>query len=179
MLGGALGSSIPIFQRLFANRGEKVSNVAFQVELPALNGLSTAQLIDVRLKYEDTFTRFRNRLRVFLEECIRQRVARPEDVRAKLKADLIDGELEELRSDLEQAGQALKRKSAYALSLNTYDNSRSCDRNYHTCRRLWFSRDGDGHLAGRGSIEIRRREDQNPVRRHVFSATGRSTFAVT
>jgi hypothetical protein len=45
-LGGAFGSSIPIFQKLLANRGEKISNVAFQVELPALDGLSTAQLID-------------------------------------------------------------------------------------------------------------------------------------
>jgi hypothetical protein len=111
-LGGAFGSSIPIFQKLLANRGEKISNVAFQVELPALDGLSTAQLIDIRLKYEDTFARFRKRLQSFLEECIRQGITRPEDIRAKLKADLIDGELEELRSDLKQAEEALRRKTA-------------------------------------------------------------------
>lgn len=118
-LGGAVGSSLPIFQKLLANRDEKVSNVALQIELPALDGLSTAQLIDVRLEYRDTFTRFRERLQSFLEECVRQGIANPEDIRAKLKADLIDGELKQLRSDLKQAEEALKRKSVYALSLST------------------------------------------------------------
>jgi hypothetical protein len=118
-LGGAVGSSLPIFQKLLANRDEKLSNVAFQVELPALDGLSTEQLIDVRLEYKDTFARFRMRLQSFLEECVRQGIVKPEDIRSKLKADLIDGELKELRSDLKQAEEALKRKSAYALSLST------------------------------------------------------------
>lgn len=118
-LGGAFGSSLPIFQKLLTNRDEKLSNIAFQVELPALDGLSTAQLIDVRLEYKDTFTRFRNRLQLFLEECVQQGIAKPEDIRAKLKAELIESELVELRSDLKQAEEALKRKSAYALSLST------------------------------------------------------------
>lgn len=117
--GGAFGSSIPIFQRLLANRGEGVSNVAFEVGLPALDGLSTAQLIDVRLEYADSFARFRKHLQSFLEECIRQGVASPADIRAKLKADLIDAELEELKSNLKQAEDALKLKSAYALTLST------------------------------------------------------------
>jgi hypothetical protein len=117
--GGTFGSTIPMFQRLLANRGEKVSNVAFKVELPALDGLSTAQLIEVRLRYEDSFNRFRKRLGLFLEECVRQGVTGPPDIRAKLKADLIDGELEELKWNLEQAEKSLKRKSMYALTLGT------------------------------------------------------------
>jgi hypothetical protein len=117
--GGALGSTIPMFQKLLANRSEKVSNVAFAFDLPTLEGLSTAQLIEVRLKYEDTFTRFRKRVGSFLEECVRQRVTRPADIRAKLKADLIDGELEELKSNLKRAQESLKRKSTYALGLGS------------------------------------------------------------
>ena len=117
--GGALGSTIPMFQKLLANRSEEVGNVAFEVELPALDGLSTDQLIEVRLKYRDTFVRFRKRVGSFLEECIKQGITRPADIRAKLKADLIDGELEELKSNLKQAEESLKRKSAYALSLGS------------------------------------------------------------
>ncbi len=90
--GGVFGSTIPIFQKLLANRGENVSNVAFKVGLPALDGLSTAQLIDVRLKYGDTFARFRKRVESFLEECVRQGPTGPAEIRAKLKAQLIDGE---------------------------------------------------------------------------------------
>jgi hypothetical protein len=37
--GGALGSTIPMFQKLLSNRSEEVGNVAFEVELPALDGL--------------------------------------------------------------------------------------------------------------------------------------------
>lgn len=117
--GGAFGSTIPMFRKLLANRGKNVSNVAFEVGLPTLDGLSTAQLIDVRLKHEDTFTRFRKRLGSFLEECVRQGVTRPADIRAKLKAELIDGELEELKLDLERAKESIKRKSTYALSLGS------------------------------------------------------------
>jgi hypothetical protein len=116
--GGAFGSSIPIFGKLLANRGEGVGNVAFEVGLPALDGLSVAQLIDVRIEYADSFTRFRKRLQSFLEECIRQGVSKPSDIRAKLRSDLIEKELNELKSSLEQAEQALRRKSGYALSLS-------------------------------------------------------------
>jgi len=117
--GGAFGSTIPMFRKLLANRGKNVSNVAFEVGLPTLDGLSTAQLIDVRLKYEDTFTRFRKRVGSFLEECIRQGLTGPADIRAKLKAELIDGELEELKLNLERAKESTKRKSTYALSLGS------------------------------------------------------------
>jgi hypothetical protein len=117
--GGAFGSTIPMFRKLLADRGEKATNVAFEVELPALDGLSTAQLIEVRVKYQDTFTRFRKRVGSFLEECIRQGVTRRADIQAKLKAELIDGELEELKSNLKQAEESLKLKSTYALCLGT------------------------------------------------------------
>ncbi len=116
---GAFGSSIPVFGKLLANRGEQIGNVAFEAGLPALDGLSTAQLIDVRLANEESFLRFRKHVQSFLEACVRQGISNPSDIRAKLKADLIDDELEELRSRLKQAEQALKRKSAYALSLST------------------------------------------------------------
>ncbi|HTD44123.1 MAG TPA: hypothetical protein VK687_08075 [Bryobacteraceae bacterium] len=117
--GGAFGSTIPTFQKLLANRGEKVSSVAFEVELPALDGLSTAQLIEVRVRYHDTFTRFRKRVGSFLEECVRQGVTQRPDIQAKLKADLIDGELEELKLNLKQAEESLRRKSTYALCLGS------------------------------------------------------------
>jgi hypothetical protein len=117
--GGVFGSTIPMFQKLFANRSETASNVAFELELPALDGLSTAQLIEVRLKYQDTFTRFRKRVTSFLEDCVRQGFTRPADIRAKLKTDLIEGELEELKMNLKQAEESLKRKSTYALCLGS------------------------------------------------------------
>lgn len=117
--GGSFGSTIPLSQKLLANRGEGVSKVAFEVQLPVLNGLSTAQLIEVRLKYQDTFTRFRKRLGFFLEECVRGGITGPDDVQAKLKADLIDGELAELKSDLRKAQASFRRKSAYALTLGS------------------------------------------------------------
>jgi len=117
--GGAFGSTIPMFRKLLANRGENVSNVAFEVGLPTLDGLTTAQLIDVRLKYEDTFARFRRRVGSFLEECVRKGITAPGDVRVKLRAELIDGELEELKLNLERAKESIKRKSTYALSLGT------------------------------------------------------------
>jgi hypothetical protein len=117
--GGSFGSTIPIFRRILANRSETISDVALEVGLPALDGLSTAQLIEVRLKYQDTFARFMKRLRAFLGESIQQGVSGPADLQAKLKSDLIDGELEELRSSLKQAEQSLKRKSAFGLSLGT------------------------------------------------------------
>jgi hypothetical protein len=119
MYGGALGSTIPIFQKLLANRSQKVSNVAFEVKLPTLEGLSTAQLIEVRLEHQDAFTRFRKRLGIFLEDCIKQGIGQRADIEAKLKAELIDGELEDLRSRLKQAEESLKQKSAYALCLGT------------------------------------------------------------
>jgi len=117
--GGSFGSTIPMFQKLLANRSERVSNVAFEVDLPALDGLSTAQLIEVRLEYRDTFTRFRKRLGSFLEECVRQGITEPVEIRAKLKADLIDEELEDLKLNLQRAEESLSRKSIYALSLGS------------------------------------------------------------
>jgi hypothetical protein len=117
--GGTFGSTIPIFHKLLADRGESVRNVAFEVALPTLDGLSTPQLIEIRLRYGDTFARFRKRLSAFLEECVRLGIRGPSDIQAKLKADLIDGELEDLKSKLREAEAALKRKSAYALSLAT------------------------------------------------------------
>ncbi len=50
---------------------------------------------------------------------MRQGVTRPADVRAKLKADLIDGEVEELKLNLKQAEESLRRKSTYALCLGS------------------------------------------------------------
>jgi len=117
--GGAFGSSIPVFQRLLGNRGENIAKVALEVELPVLDGLSAAQLIDVRLEYADSFSRFRKRIQSFLEACIRQGVREPVEIREKMKADLIEGELQELKSNLRVAEESLKRKSAYALSLAT------------------------------------------------------------
>ncbi len=117
--GGAFGSTIPLFQKFLANRGNNVGKVAFEAKLPALDGLSTAQLIEVRLKYQDTFSRFRTRLRSFLEECLQCGLTSPEDIQAKLKADLIEGELAELKSNLKQAEAAFKRKSAYGLTLGS------------------------------------------------------------
>jgi hypothetical protein len=115
--GGSFGSTIPMFQKLLTNRSQEINCVAFDMELPALDGLSTAQLIEVRNEYHDTFVRFRKRLGCFLEECLRKGITNPIEVRAKVKADLIDGEVEELRSSLARAEAALKRKSICALTL--------------------------------------------------------------
>jgi hypothetical protein len=117
--GGSFASTIPIFQKLLANRGPEIGNVAFEIDLPILDGLSTAQLIDVRLKYQETFVRFRKRLGSFLEDCIRQGVSDPENIRHKLRTDLIEGEAEELKSYLKNAQLSLKKKSAYALTLGS------------------------------------------------------------
>jgi hypothetical protein len=117
--GGAFGSTIPMFHKLLANRSENASSVAFEIELPALDGLSTSQLIEVRLKYQDTFARFRKRIRSFLEGCVRQGITERAEIQAKLKADIIHGEVEELKLDLEKAEKSFKRKSIYALSLGS------------------------------------------------------------
>lgn len=117
--GGAYGSTIPIFRKLLANRDKKVSNVAFEVELPVLNGLSTAQLIEVRLKYQDTFLRFQKRLTAFLQKCLQSGITDQADIRARFEDDLIDGELEELKHILKQAKEAFTRKSLYALSFGS------------------------------------------------------------
>jgi hypothetical protein len=115
--GGSFGSTIPMFRNLLGNRSLKVGNVAFEVGLPALDGLSTAQLIEIRLKYQDAFIRFRKRLGSFLDESVRRGITEPADIRAKLKTDLIDKELDDLKLNLEQAGKSLKRKTGYTLSL--------------------------------------------------------------
>jgi hypothetical protein len=119
MYGGAFGSTIPAFQRILANRGNKVANVAVELALPALEGLSTAQLIEVRYKYGDSFARFQKRIRDFLAECVRDGIIAPESVREKMKSDLIDRDLEELRGNLRDAEKSMKMKATYALALGT------------------------------------------------------------
>lgn len=117
LYGGSFGSTIPVFGKILTSRGPKISNIAFQLELPALDGLTTAQLIETRLKYENDFSRFRKRLHSFIEECVNEGLTQSAQIHNKLRADLIEGELEELRRNLAQTEEALKRKSGYALSL--------------------------------------------------------------
>jgi len=115
--GGALGSTLPFYQRLLDNRGRRVNPVAFEVGLPALDFLSIGQLIEVRDTYSDSFIRFRGRVTAFLDKCVRQGISEPADIQVQLKAELIDKELEDLRASLNRAGEALKRKAAYAVGL--------------------------------------------------------------
>jgi hypothetical protein len=119
MYGGAFGSTIPAFQRILAHRRDEAASVAVELELPTLEGLSTAELIGVRCKYEDTFARFQKRIRNFVAECVRDGTTSPEDVRSKLNSDLIDRDLEELRGNLRDAQKSLRMKSTYALGLGT------------------------------------------------------------
>lgn len=117
MYGGAFGSTIPAFHRLMAGRGNRPASVAVELELPALEGLSTEQLIEVRCKYEDSFARFQQRIRAFVADCIRDGVISPEDVKSKLSSDLIDRDLAELRRKLDDARKSLKMKGVYAAGL--------------------------------------------------------------
>jgi len=114
---GSMGSTIPLFGTLLSNRSKSIPRMAFDISLPALDGLTTAQLIEVRLRYQESFARFRRGVRIFLERCLNEGITEPTAASMKLKADLIDGELEALRSSLKQAESAFRRKSAFALTL--------------------------------------------------------------
>jgi ribosome-binding factor A len=116
---GAFGSTIPAFQKILANRENKAANVVMELTLPILEGLSTAQLIEVRFKYDESFTRFQKRIREFLAECVHDGVTAPEPIREKMKSDLIDRDLEDLRKNLKDAEKSMKMKSAYAITLGT------------------------------------------------------------
>jgi hypothetical protein len=118
--GGAFGSTIPAFKTLLATRGNTTSNIAVELSLPALEGLSTAQLIEVRFKYGDSFARFQRRIRDFLAECVRDGITAPDSLREKMRCDLIDHELEELRGNLRDAEKSMKIKAAYAATLGTF-----------------------------------------------------------
>lgn len=109
------------FQTLILGRprGPATSqNVAFELKLPVLQGVSVAELLRLRATEKDSFLRFRRALRKAVDERTRAaNASSPDRIAAEIQADLIEPSLHEIRQRLRAAEGVLKKKATVTLGM--------------------------------------------------------------
>lgn len=114
-----LGSTIPFYRKLLAvELAPAAGDVAFELALPIAEGLSTAQLIDVRRAEKPAFERFQRAMRTAIEE----RIQRAEEgqvagIANEIKRDVIDPELRGIRDRLSVATKMTNRSGLTGVAL--------------------------------------------------------------
>ncbi len=117
--GIALGAAIGFHERLLRRVHPLASeDVAFQLELPVLNGLRAETLIAIRRDEQEYFARFRDCLRLAIQERVRNASSHNSITIAKeIKWDLIQPQLNRINERLAESEKALNKKSAVGVFL--------------------------------------------------------------
>jgi hypothetical protein len=100
------------------SRPMAVADVVFQLQLPVLEGISTADLIAIRRDQSEYFLNFRNALTRAAQERLKlQPTGSSVEVAEEIRADVIEPELENIRMRLASAERSLVKKTAAATFL--------------------------------------------------------------
>jgi hypothetical protein len=94
------------------------ARVAFELDLPVLHKLEVKDLIRIREHEQDTFERFRDRLRLAIKERMNlEPSAKVDQLANQIKEDLLEPELRRIRERLKAADDVLYRKTGTALGV--------------------------------------------------------------
>jgi hypothetical protein len=109
---------------LAMNQPSSADQAVFQIDLPILEKVPTAELIKIRRENADTFDRFRHALRAAAIERLQQD---PEAASAKIaveiRRDIVDPRLDEIRATLKSAEKLLLKKSSLGIFLGALATS--------------------------------------------------------
>lgn len=114
-LGSVHGFSALLLQM---SRPTSVADVIFHLQLPVLEGISTADLIAIRSDQSEYFLNFRNALTRAAQERLKvQPTASGVGIAEQIRADVIEPELERIRMSLASAERSLLKKTSAATFL--------------------------------------------------------------
>jgi hypothetical protein len=114
-----LGTAIRFHEALLKeSHTPTVADVAFNLELPVLNGVSPDVLISIRNDEQEAFAVFRNRIREAIKEKLKTSCAQnAKQLAEEIRSDLIDPQLNTIRARLTAAKKLINRKTAVGIAL--------------------------------------------------------------
>jgi hypothetical protein len=114
-----LGSAQAFMGRMLQmSRPTSVADVIFQLELPVIEGIPTAELIAIRRDQSEYFANFRHALRRAAQERLDVHPSDPSSTIAdEIRADVIEPELEKIRVHLGTAERSLAKKGSAGFFL--------------------------------------------------------------
>ena len=114
-----LGSVIRFHGKLLgSSRSTPQQEVAFRLDLPVLHGISTETLIKVRLDEAEHFKRFRDCLRLAIQERIKAApTAQAPEIAEQIRLDVIEPALNRLQQRLKASERVLNEKTAVGVFL--------------------------------------------------------------
>lgn len=116
--GVPLGSTIWLHNELLVAESEVAlpTNVAFNIELPILQGISVDTLLAVRSDEHESFQRFRDSLRLAIKQRIETAPShRAKELSEQIRLDVIQPELRRIRDRLAAAERTLAKKTALGI----------------------------------------------------------------
>lgn len=116
-----LGSSLPMYQRIFEGSSQHTSlqDVAFALDLPVLSGVGAADIVRLRYYERESFERFQSRLSQGITEYIKNNPdGSASSIAQEIKMDLIEPELRKIRGIMTSAADAFTKKSLFAVGVS-------------------------------------------------------------
>jgi hypothetical protein len=114
-LGSVLGFQGRLLQM---SRPVSVADVMFNLQLPVLEGIPTADLINIRRDEAPYFLNFRNALRRATEERLKLNSSDSGlTIAEEIQADIIEPQLEKIRANLAAAERSLVKKTSVGIFL--------------------------------------------------------------
>jgi hypothetical protein len=114
-----LGSAEAFVGEMLAmSQPTSADQAVFQIRLPILEKVPTAELIRIRRENIDSFDRFRNALRATAMERLRQDPeAGSVEIAEEIRRDILDPKIEEIRATLKAAEKLLLKKGSLGIFL--------------------------------------------------------------
>jgi hypothetical protein len=116
--GVPLGSTIWLHGELLSSASERPipANVAFNIDLPILQGVSIETLIKVRQDEHESFQRLRDSLRLAINERLDNSSSpQAKEIAEQVRLDIIEPELRRIRDRLTAAEKILAKKTALGV----------------------------------------------------------------
>jgi hypothetical protein len=114
-----LGSAQAFVGRMLRmSRPTSIADVVFQLELPVIDGIPTAELMAIRRDESEYFLNFRNALRRAAQERLDVHPGDPSpSIANEIRLDIIEPELERIRLQLGTAERSLAKKGSAGIFL--------------------------------------------------------------
>jgi hypothetical protein len=115
-----LGTTLRFYKRILHEEAELADEalVAFQMDLPILQGVDPEILLKIRYDEQDHFEAFRNSLRIAIKDRLRESAAKePKEIAQEIRRDVIDPALNDIERRLKAARSVLIRKGAVSVGV--------------------------------------------------------------
>jgi hypothetical protein len=116
-----LASSVRFHRQMIeSSQTRSAESVSCELLLPVLNNIDVRTLIALRRDEQDSFNRFRCSLREAIEQSLKAATCSvgATEIAAKIRRELVDPELANIREKLKRAESQLRRTSGTAISLS-------------------------------------------------------------